>query len=84
MGKVWLPRRAAWLSDFETELLRFPVGKYDDQVDTLALLGRMLGQMTAATIPPKKPKPIRWEHERSFDELVAVNDELQDGRYSRI
>ncbi len=82
MGKVYFPRRAAWLGDFESELLRFPVGRDDDQVDALALLGRMLGHMTAATIPPK-PEPPRWG--RTFDELMEAHDRIVgDGSQSRI
>jgi predicted phage terminase large subunit-like protein len=32
-GKFYLPRRAAWLSEYESELLTFPSSRYDDQVD---------------------------------------------------
>ncbi len=32
-GKVLLPRRASWLIDYEAELLAFPHGSHDDQVD---------------------------------------------------
>jgi predicted phage terminase large subunit-like protein len=35
-GHVLLPRRALWLDDFRTELLQFPKGRYDDQVDSLS------------------------------------------------
>jgi predicted phage terminase large subunit-like protein len=34
---VLLPREAPWLADFEAELLAFPNGRYDDQVDALLL-----------------------------------------------
>ena len=32
-GYVLLPERAPWLQDFQTEILRFPYGRHDDQVD---------------------------------------------------
>ncbi len=35
-GYVLLPERAPWLQDFQTEILQFPVGKHDDQVDSLS------------------------------------------------
>jgi predicted phage terminase large subunit-like protein len=35
-GHVYLPLRAEWLEDFRTELLPFPKGRYDDQVDSLS------------------------------------------------
>jgi predicted phage terminase large subunit-like protein len=36
-GKLWLPESAPWLDAFESELLRFPAGAHDDQVDALVL-----------------------------------------------
>jgi predicted phage terminase large subunit-like protein len=36
-GLVLLPKEAPWLADFEAELLAFPNGRYDDQVDALLL-----------------------------------------------
>lgn len=33
-GQVYLPTRAVWLPDYEKELIAFPAGKYDDQVDS--------------------------------------------------
>ena len=35
-GRVWLPERAAWLGAFETEVLAFPHGRHDDQVDAMS------------------------------------------------
>lgn len=34
-GRVWLPETAPWLSELEAELLAFPVGRHDDQVDSI-------------------------------------------------
>ncbi len=31
-----LPEAAPWLDDFELEVLAFPYGRYDDQVDSLS------------------------------------------------
>ena len=36
-GRILLPVEAPWLADFESELLAFPSGRYDDQVDALLL-----------------------------------------------
>jgi len=36
-GRILLPTEAPWLADFENELLAFPSGRYDDQVDALML-----------------------------------------------
>jgi predicted phage terminase large subunit-like protein len=35
-GCVHLPRLASWLDDFRKELMEFPVGTHDDQVDALS------------------------------------------------
>ena len=35
-GQVHLPAEAHWLADFVTELLQFPYGRHDDQVDSLS------------------------------------------------
>jgi predicted phage terminase large subunit-like protein len=35
-GCVHLPRRAAWLDEFKKEIMAFPVGKLDDQVDAFS------------------------------------------------
>jgi predicted phage terminase large subunit-like protein len=36
-GRILLPKEAPWLADFENELLAFPRGRYDDQVDAFML-----------------------------------------------
>ena len=35
-GRVWLPQSAPWLSDFLDEILAFPYGRFDDQVDSFS------------------------------------------------
>lgn len=35
-GRVLLPERAAWLGEFEKEVLAFPYGRHDDQVDSVS------------------------------------------------
>src|SRR4051794_13843658 len=35
-GQVWLPAKAEWLDAFLLELLAFPQGKHDDQVDSIS------------------------------------------------
>jgi hypothetical protein len=53
---IYLPSAASWVSAFRSELLSFPAGKHDDQVDALGLIGQLLD-----TIQPgrhlAKPKP---------------------------
>jgi len=56
MGKVYLPRGAPWLTDFLSELLTFPAGRTDDQVDAFGKIGRLLDEMVPASVPKEKPK----------------------------
>ena len=35
-GHVFLPEKASWLSDFKDEVLQFPNGKFDDQIDSMS------------------------------------------------
>ena len=41
-GHVYLPKSAAWLGEFLTELLSFPHGRHDDQVDSVSQFLRWL------------------------------------------
>ena len=43
-GRIFLPAEAPWLAEFESELLAFPNGRYDDQVDALLLFLDWLSQ----------------------------------------
>ena len=56
---LYVPTNASWYPDFRSELLGFPAGKHDDQVDALGLVGQLLDQMVAGQAPKKpfQPKP---------------------------
>lgn len=61
-GMVKLPKDKPWVAAFIGELLKFPNGQYDDQVDAFSLIGRMLDQMRGTGLPsPPKQKPDGWE-----------------------
>jgi hypothetical protein len=56
---LYVPVNAPWYSAFRSELLTFPAGKYDDQVDALGLVGQLLDRMVKGRAPdPKKERPI--------------------------
>jgi len=46
-GKVYFPR-TGWGEGIISEMMRFPVGKNDDQVDVLSLFGHMLADMKSS------------------------------------
>jgi predicted phage terminase large subunit-like protein len=56
-GKVYFPRSAPWLAGLESELLQFPAGVTDDQVDALGLIGRMLDGMAKGHVPKELMAP---------------------------
>ena len=45
-GNVYFLENAYWLTEFEQELLQFPVGKHDDQVDAFAYIAQLIEPMT--------------------------------------
>lgn len=56
-GQVFLPCSAAWLGDYLSELLAFPIGHYDDQVDATS---QALKYLTARTpVVRERPKTVR-------------------------
>jgi predicted phage terminase large subunit-like protein len=66
--RILLPNEAPWLADFETELLAFPNGRYDDQVDALLLVLEWFAQheqylrppMFCEVIPLRQANPFPW------------------------
>jgi predicted phage terminase large subunit-like protein len=52
-GRVWFPQNAPWLGEYEDEMLTFPVGAHDDQVDVTAYAGI---ELAAGTLRARKHK----------------------------
>ena len=59
---LYTPVNAPWAAEFKRELLTFPAGKHDDQVDAIGLIGQLLDLMIPGT-KPKEPEKRRWEYE---------------------
>jgi predicted phage terminase large subunit-like protein len=57
-GRILLPTEAPWLADFESELLAFPNGRYDDQVDALMLCLDWFAKNEHCLPPSNWPIPI--------------------------
>lgn len=47
LNGLYYKQDAAWFLEFKSELLRFPAGKHDDQVDALGLVGQLLDKMVS-------------------------------------
>lgn len=50
-GGLYVPVNAPWWPEFRRELLSFPAGKHDDQVDALGLAGQLLDKMMEGNAP---------------------------------
>ena len=54
---LYVPVNAVWYADFRSELLSFPAGRHDDQVDAIGLVGQLIDRMMAGD-PLLKPEKV--------------------------
>lgn len=69
---LYVTTNAPWYPDFRAELLSFPAGKHDDQVDALGLIGQLLDRMIKGKAPPPPVEPIRGSNEMTMDEAFNL------------
>ena len=66
-GYVLIPEQAPWLQDFQDEILQFPDGRHDDQVDSLSqyLVRSKASNIDYSTQSVMNESPIRqaWDQE---------------------
>ncbi len=58
-GYVHLPEQAPWLPDFETEVLQFPHGRFDDQVDSMSQFLNWLRDKLRTNLARARPGILR-------------------------
>jgi predicted phage terminase large subunit-like protein len=71
---LYCPFGAGWFPAFRSELLAFPAGKHDDQVDALGLVGQLLDVMMPGNpiaVPEKSKNPSGY---RRHDEAERLDD----------
>jgi len=74
LSGLHVPIDAAWFPQFKAELMSFPSGKHDDQVDAIGLFGQLLDLMLPPKRPePPKPKPKRLDWFETPDDLTETN-----------
>ncbi len=85
-GKVFL-KDAAWNEVLIDEMLEFPGGGHDDQIDCLSLLGRQMGAISAPTPPPTKintaPVTALVETEHGLETRSTFDELFEDNKGSR-
>lgn len=68
LSGLYLPASASWRSDLQSEMMSFPVGVHDDQVDALGLVGQLLDKMFAPAKPKPYAAPIRPDYRSNRSE----------------
>jgi predicted phage terminase large subunit-like protein len=68
-----VPTDAPWYPAFIQELLSFPAGKHDDQVDMLGLIGQLLDKMIRGNAKRQAEKPRRDRWDAAFADEDAPN-----------
>jgi len=59
---------APWFADLRAELLSFPAGRHDDQVDALGLVGQLLDKISAGPRPKPPEVTQRDGYRAAFEE----------------
>jgi len=79
-GKVYLPKNAPWVHDLLSELLVFPNGTNDDQVDMCGMFGRVLDGLVSA----RRPKPKPADAPLTLDRLIAEEEAHSSSKSRRM
>ena len=72
-GKVFI-LNAPWTDTLKREMLKFPHGTHDDQVDALGLIGRMLDEMVMRVEKGKKKEEYEYKSGRVI--LPGLQDNM--------
>jgi predicted phage terminase large subunit-like protein len=72
LNGLYVDERAPYFPALRSELLSFPAGKHDDQVDALGLVGQLLDTMLAGE-PANKPRPK--EDQSGYSERESLDDD---------
>lgn len=68
VGKVYHKQNAIWVEDLEAELMSFPRGAHDDQVDTLSMAGEIVHSIKAAEVAAWSATPEYARKHRMQDD----------------
>jgi hypothetical protein len=65
---LYVRQGAPWFADLRAELLSFPAGRHDDQVDALGLVGQLLDKISAGPRPKPPEVTQRDGYRAAFEE----------------
>lgn len=79
-GQVFLPAEGHWLGEFKSEVLSFPSGKYDDQVDALSqLLGWVRTRLMYTPTPSAGPEVYTFD---DYGNVIGDPDEHDSDKFN--
>ncbi|MFD1990091.1 phage terminase large subunit [Paenibacillus nicotianae] len=82
--KVYHKAGTTWLDDFETEMMSFPRGAHDDQVDTISMAGEIVYSIKAEEISAWVAAPTsKSKRAEAYDEDDDEDDVQQNSFWSR-
>jgi predicted phage terminase large subunit-like protein len=76
MSGLHVLENAPFLAELKAELLAFPAGRHDDQVDALGLIGQLFDRVSAGVTPI-----ARKERRGISDSYRAIQDDIKDDRF---
>ena len=71
---LYVPHGAPWYPGLRSELLSFPAGKHDDQVDALGLVGQLLDKMMSGNAPAKAEAAKNPSGYQTYESETRDND----------
>ena len=75
MGGLRVLSDAPYFAALQHELLSFPAGKHDDQVDALGLIGQLLDHMDAGSaLKIQSNEPMRGIEKATLNEILRMSD----------
>lgn len=80
MGSVWIPEGPEGDAVID-ELVKFPTGKHDEEVDAAAIMGRAIAMAHPALVAPEAEKPTgppRGINEMTMNELLEMQTPRRD------
>ena len=76
LSGLYVPANAPWLADFRSELLHFPAGVHDDQVDAIGLIGQLLDKMVKGRLVKEKTITLPKNDYKVIDRSVVADPML--------
>src|SRR5713226_8372016 len=70
---LYVRQGAPWFAELRAELLSFPAGRHDDQVDALGLVGQLLDKINAGQKPKPPDVSQRDDYRAAFEEIPGDN-----------